>query len=193
MAANRIIHAFLLIAIIIFAAGCGTKLSDPHPKVIVETNMGTFELTLDGQHAPKTVLNFLEYVNAGFYDSTVIHRITSRMFQGGGYDTGNRLKETRGTVTNESSEDRSHVRGTIAMARDDDIDSAASQFFINHRNNTGLDKMQYTVFGNVTAGKDVIDKIAAIETYRLGPRLTEYPVTRVLVISMRTADGNMPE
>lgn len=193
MAVNRTFNILFLVLTFTFSAGCGQKLSDPHPKVIVETNMGTFELTLDGEHAPKTVLNFLEYVNAGFYDSTVIHRITSRMFQGGGYDTKNRLKEPRNPVKNESSEDRSHVRGTIAMARDGDIDSAASQFFINHRNNTGLDKMQYTVFGNVTAGMDVIDTIAAIKTYRLGPRLTKYPATQVLVISMRAAQGNTPE
>ncbi len=183
---RKLLNALVLPALLFgIFTGCSPELSDSHPKVIVDTNHGTFELTLDGGHAPKTVLNFLAYVDTGFYDGTVIHRITSRMFQGGGYDTENRLKKTREPVENEASEALSHVRGTIAMARDDDIHSATSQFFINHKNNTGLDSMQYTVFGAVTAGMDVIDKIATIETYRLGPHFPDYPASQVRIISMR--------
>lgn len=134
------------------------------PLVRVQTSAGSFLVELDSNRAPLTVLNFLEYVDSGFYSDTVFHRVVGGfVIQGGGYDTEYRLKPTRKNIPNESGNGLSNRRGTLAMARTGDPHSADSQFYINLADNVGLDPMPtrwgYTVFGRVTEGMEVIDDI----------------------------------
>jgi cyclophilin family peptidyl-prolyl cis-trans isomerase len=139
---------------------------DEKPLVAIETTEGTIVIELDRARAPKTVENFLKYVDDGFYKDTVFHRVVPNfMIQGGGHakDT---LKEkpTRDPIENEARNGLSNTRGTVAMARKDEVAvSAAAQFFINLNNNSRLDNLRnvgYTVFGKVVEGMDVVDKIA---------------------------------
>lgn len=138
-------------------------------KVKMETSMGDIELSLDDKAAPRTVENFLSYTNKGFYDGTIFHRVISGfMIQGGGFNKEMQQKATQKPVINESNNGLTNQRGSIAMARTSQADSATSQFFINHANNGNLDgkrgKLGYAVFGKVISGMDVVDKIAAVKT-----------------------------
>ena len=136
-------------------------------KVKLETSMGDIVIELDRQAAPVTTANFLEYAGEGFYDGTIFHRvIRGFMIQGGGFTTKMVKKETRDPIVNEARNGLSNVRGTIAMARMDNPNSATCQFFINHGDNTPLDSVGggYAVFGKVIEGMDVVDTIAAVKT-----------------------------
>jgi cyclophilin family peptidyl-prolyl cis-trans isomerase len=140
------------------------------PIVVLETSSGAVTLELDAEKAPITVANFLKYVDAGFYDNLIFHRvIPGFMIQGGGMDDQmgeHRLKDKDGNpvgpIKNESGKGLSNERGTIAMARTNDPNSATSQFFINHADNRQLDTYGggYAVFGKVIEGMDVVDSIA---------------------------------
>jgi peptidyl-prolyl cis-trans isomerase A (cyclophilin A) len=137
----------------------------------IETDRGSIRIALDREEAPATVANFLTYARDGFYADTIFHRvIPGFMIQGGGMTEGMERKPTRAPITNESDNGLSNVRGTLAMARTSDPDSATSQFFINLTDNARLDGQKgqpgYTVFGRVTDGMDVVDDIAAVETTR---------------------------
>jgi cyclophilin family peptidyl-prolyl cis-trans isomerase len=139
--------------------------------VTLETSLGTIKLELNADKAPKTVANFVTYAKAGHYDGSVFHRVIKGfMVQGGGYDEKMVLRPTRAPVENEAKNGLSNARGTIAMARTSAPHSATSQFFINHVDNGRLDAAQspdgwgYCVFGKVTEGMDVVDKIAATPT-----------------------------
>jgi cyclophilin family peptidyl-prolyl cis-trans isomerase len=145
--------------------------ADKNPVVIMETSMGTIEIELFRDKAPITVNNFLGYVNKKFYDGTIFHRvIPTFMIQGGGFEPGMKEKETLGPIKNESSNGVSNKRGTIAMARTPDPNSATAQFFINIEDNGPLDKAKsrdgfgYCVFGKVTKGMDAVDKIRKVKT-----------------------------
>jgi peptidyl-prolyl cis-trans isomerase B (cyclophilin B) len=136
-------------------------------RVRLETTMGNIVLQLDRQHAPLTVENFLTYVNDGFYDGTVFHRVIGNfMIQGGGYTADLSRKETRPPIKNEADNGLKNSRGAIAMARTRDPHSASAQFFINVKDNTSLDHTArdargwgYAVFGHVVEGMDVVDEI----------------------------------
>jgi len=136
--------------------------------VVLETSLGTIELELDAEKAPISVENFLAYVDAGHYDGTLFHRvIPGFMIQGGGFDTSMKQKATRGPIKNEADNGLTNQRGTVAMARTSDVNSATSQFFINvvdngFLNHSGRD-FGYAVVGKVTSGMDVADKIAAVK------------------------------
>ena len=136
--------------------------------VVLETSLGTIELELDAEKAPISVENFLAYVDAGHYDGTLFHRvIPGFMIQGGGFDTSMKQKPTRGPIKNEADNGLTNQRGTVAMARTSDVNSATSQFFINvvdngFLNHSGRD-FGYAVVGKVTSGMDVADKIAAVK------------------------------
>ncbi|WP_295799573.1 peptidylprolyl isomerase [uncultured Microbulbifer sp.] len=137
-----------------------------NPRVVLETDLGSIELVLFADKAPVTVENFLAYVDSGFYDGTIFHRvIPGFMAQGGGYTFDFQEKPTRAPIKNESDNGLSNERGTIAMARTDDPNSATSQFFINLVDNSRLDggtgKAGYTVFGKVLLGMSVVQQIAA--------------------------------
>lgn len=140
------------------------------PQVELVTSEGKIMLELNAEKAPKTVANFLRYAKEGFYNGTVFHRtIRGFMVQGGGFDTQLKQKETHAPIQNEATNGLTNLRGTIAMARTGDPHSATAQFFINHRDNAALDYPSrdgwgYAVFGKVTAGMDVVDKIAQAPT-----------------------------
>ncbi len=138
--------------------------------VKLETNMGDIVLELDEEKAPVTVKNFLRYVDEGYFDDTIFHRVISGfMVQGGGFSVDHKQKDTHATIVNEAKNGLKNFRGTIAMARTNDPDSASSQFFINHKDNANLNYggpmgAGYAVFGKVTEGMDIVDKIAATKT-----------------------------
>jgi peptidyl-prolyl cis-trans isomerase B (cyclophilin B) len=140
--------------------------------VTIATTVGQMTLELDADNAPKTVENFLAYANSGFYDGTIFHRVINNfMIQGGGFTTDMEQKPTQAPVDNEANNGLKNERGTIAMARTQDPHSATAQFFINVQDNDFLnhtgENMQgwgYTVFGKITQGEDVLDKIRCVQT-----------------------------
>ena len=142
------------------------------PRVRVETTLGNFELLLNPDKAPKTVANFLGYVNSGFYDGTTFHRVIDDfMIQGGGFTTEYLRKPANAPIINEADNGLKNLRGTIAMARTMDPHSATAQFFINVKDNGFLDYTSksprgwgYAVFGQVVKGMDTVDKIRKVKT-----------------------------
>ncbi len=144
--------------------------------VIIRTTFGEIKLALDADKAPKTVENFLSYARDGFYDGTIFHRVIDNfMIQGGGFDTDMNQKPTSEPIENEADNGLKNDFGTIAMARTMDPHSATAQFFINVKDNDFLNhsgkNMQgwgYTVFGKVTGGEEVLDKIRAVPTTSRG-------------------------
>ncbi|MAD61102.1 MAG: peptidylprolyl isomerase [Myxococcales bacterium] len=140
---------------------------DLKPKVKFSTNMGDFIVELDAEKAPITVKNFMAYVDGGFYTNTIFHRVISNfMIQGGGFTADMNKKTTKAPIVLESRNGLSNLRGTIAMARTNNPNSATSQFFINVQNNRNLDSFGggYAVFGKVTEGMETVDKIRNIQT-----------------------------
>lgn len=165
----------------------------PATHVVMETSLGTLKIELDGDKAPVTVANFLGYVDDKFYDGTIFHRVIPNfMVQGGGFKPGMKQKKTKATIANESSNGLANVRGTLAMARTSDPNSASSQFFINVRDNGFLDQAQaqdrvgYCVFGKVTEGLDVLDKIKAVPTATKAGH-GDVPVKDVPILSVKRA------
>jgi len=140
--------------------------------VRMQTNMGTIVLELDSEKAPATVENFVDYAKSGFYDGTVFHRvIPGFMIQGGGFEPGMNQKPTRAAIKNEADNGLTNDNGTVAMARTSDPNSATSQFFINVKDNDFLNYTSstpqgwgYCVFGKVTEGMDVVQKIEKVAT-----------------------------
>ena len=162
----------------------------PATFVILETSLGSIKLELDADKAPVTVANFLSYVDDGFYDGTVFHRVMSNfMIQCGGFEPGMKQKKTKATIKNEAPNGLSNTRGSIAMARTNDLHSATAQFFINVVDNGGLDARHspYCVFGKVVEGMDVVDKIKAVATGRRGGH-DDVPVKDVTIVSARRAE-----
>ena len=140
--------------------------------VKMETSRGDITLELDGDKAPETVANFVEYANAGFYDGTIFHRVIAGfMIQGGGFDGDMKQKDTRAPIKNEADNGLKNDTGTIAMARTPDPNSATAQFFINVKDNGFLNHTAptaqgwgYAVFGKVTSGMDVVHSIEKVDT-----------------------------
>ena len=160
--------AVLLCAGFLFGAPVPKELGKSNV-VVIETSMGTIEVELNPEKAPKTVANYLKYVDDGFYDGLVFHRVIPKfMIQGGGFDKEMGLKKPGPPIANESTNGLANVRGTISMARTAATDSATSQFFFNMVENKYLDfndrNPGYCVFGKVVKGMDVVDKIAAVST-----------------------------
>ncbi|MEH0860843.1 MULTISPECIES: peptidylprolyl isomerase [unclassified Halobacteriovorax] len=157
-------------------------------KVILKTNFGDITLKLYDKKAPKTVKNFLEYVNSDFYNETIFHRVIDGfMIQGGGYDTNLKKKKTNKPIENEATNGLSNVLGTIAMARTSVINSATSQFFINVKDNTFLDhtgkspsQYGYAVFGKVISGMAVVNRIKKTKTGKNGP-FQNLPNTNIVI------------
>lgn len=157
-----------------------------NPRVALVTHFGTIELELLPDLAPRTVSNFLTLVDEKFYDGLVFHRVIANfMIQGGGYTPDLQYKPLEHSVPNESFNGVKNKRGTVAMARLSDPDSADSQFFINVRDNTNLDadgnKAGYTVFGRVSAGMEVVDKIELVNTH-LKKGMAAVPEEPVIIV-----------
>jgi peptidyl-prolyl cis-trans isomerase B (cyclophilin B) len=157
--------------------------------VKLETSLGTIEVRLDPNAAPKTVENFLQYVRDGHYDDTVFHRvIPGFMIQGGGFAKGMKQKETRATISNEAGNGLKNQHYTVAMARTNEPHSASAQFFINAADNDFLNFRSadtegygYCVFGKVASGFDVVDKIAGVRTGTKGFH-RDVPVDDVVLV-----------
>ena len=157
--------------------------------VLIKTNMGNITVELDAEKAPKTVANFLDYVGKGHYNNTIFHRVIGNfMIQGGGFEPGMKQKPTAQTVENEAKNGLKNDNYTLAMARTSDPHSASAQFFINVANNSfldypGQDGYGYAVFGKVTDGTDVVDKIKKVKTSKSG-MFADVPVDPVVIESV---------
>ena len=155
----------------------------------LHTNFGVIALELDAEKAPESAKNFLAYAEAGHYDNTIFHRVIDGfMIQGGGFDANMRQKDTFKPIKNEADNGLRNDRGTVAMARTSDVNSATSQFFINHGNNDFLNHggrdFGYAVFGKVVRGMDVVDRIAKVRTGNRGMH-QNVPVEPVLILSAK--------
>jgi peptidyl-prolyl cis-trans isomerase B (cyclophilin B) len=165
------------------------------PIVIIDTSLGSIKAELWPDKAPATVANFLGYLKDGFFDGLIFHRVISGfMIQGGGFTPSMQKKQTKAPIKNEARSDTPNKRGTLAMARTSQIDSATAQFFINlvdnsflnHRDNS-VRGFGYCVFGKVTSGMDVVDKIGKVKTGRSGP-YGDVPTTPVVIKSIKPAE-----
>jgi len=181
---RRLRHVLVLCTVALFAAaapghaGAASSNSESkgsqsmNPRVKLQTSQGDIVLELNAEKAPNTVQNFLEYVNSGFYDGTIFHRVIGNfMIQGGGFEPGMKQKETRAPIDNEAANGLKNDEYTIAMARTNDPHSATAQFFINVGNNDFLNFTApnprgwgYAVFGKVVEGTETVDKIKAVKT-----------------------------
>jgi peptidyl-prolyl cis-trans isomerase A (cyclophilin A) len=162
-----------------------------HPVVVIKTSKGELRAELDAEKAPITVKNFLAYADAGFYDGTIFHRVIDGfMIQGGGFSADMEQKPAGAPIKNEADNGLKNRRGTLAMARTSAVDSATAQFFINLTDNDFLDHggrdFGYAVFGHVTEGMDVVDRIAKVQTTRKGP-YEGVPAEPVVIESIRRA------
>ena len=177
LASGVLILAGVLLAAPTLAEEAGGGQTQKPAVVKLETNMGDIEIALNPEKAPKTVKNFLTYVDEGFYDGTIFHRIVPGfVIQGGGLDANMREKDTRPPIENEAGNKLSNDRYTVAMARTSDPHSATAQFYINLVDNKALnytsstpDGFGYAVFGKVISGQDVVNKIAGVKTNQSVP------------------------
>jgi peptidyl-prolyl cis-trans isomerase B (cyclophilin B) len=190
------IRSFALssLTLLLLAAGLATpataadEAAAKNPVAVIETSKGVIEVELDAAKAPKSVANFVEYANGGFYDGTVFHRvIPDFMIQGGGLTPDLKKKDTRAPIPNEADNGLKNVNGTIAMARTSDPNSATSQFFINVKDNAFLDHRDkspqgwgYAVFGKVTKGMEVVEAIEAVPT-TVKDGMRDVPVDDVII------------
>ena len=161
-----------------------------NPKVLIKTSLGDITVELSAEKAPKSVENFLQYAKEGFYNGTIFHRVINNfMIQGGGFTPDLHQKPTKPSIPNEAKNGLSNVRGTIAMARTPDPNSATAQFFINLVDNRNLDFVSderaetwgYAVFGKVVGGMDVVDAIKVVPTGPKGPFRSDVPTTDVVI------------
>lgn len=179
-----------------------TKMEQPqfeqftsNPQVVLETSLGPIVLELYHEQAPITVANFLRYVDSHFYDGTIFHRvIPGFMIQGGGFTEAMEEKHTEAPIKNEAGNGLSNLRGTVAMARTAVVDSATSQFFINTVDNFYLDHQDtsiegygYCVFGQVTKGMEIVDRIQKIPTGTVG-YFQDVPQEPVIILSARRVE-----
>jgi cyclophilin family peptidyl-prolyl cis-trans isomerase len=161
------------------------------PVVLMKTSMGDIKIELYPDKAPITVQNFLQYVKNGQYDHTIFHRVIDNfMIQGGGFTANMSQKSTQSPIKNEASNGLKNMRGTKAMARTQEVNSATAQFFINVKDNSFLDfksenphEYGYCVFGKVIEGMDTVDKIKAVDTTAQGP-YRDIPVKAVEIVSI---------
>jgi len=200
---KRLLLAGLSLGMLVTSA-CA-EAADKNPVVVIDTSMGTIKAELYADKAPVTVKNFLDYVDDKFYDGLTFHRvIPDFMIQGGGFKPGLKdakneddvkalKKKEKAPIKNEAANMLSNRRGTLAMARTDEADSATCEFFISVENNKNLDKSDdsagYAVFGKVIEGMDVVDKIKAVK--RVNNRavgMKDIPVEDVIIKSIRRAD-----
>ncbi len=163
-----------------------------NPTVLIKTTLGDIKVELYPEKAPLTVQNFLDYVNDGHYNNTIYHRVIDGfMIQGGGFDKDFEQKPTKKPIKNEADNGLKNERGTLAMARTSEVNSASSQFFINIVNNDFLDfkskaphEYGYCVFGKVIDGMDVVDKMRKVKTGTKGPH-RDVPMENIEILSAK--------
>lgn len=174
----------------LFALMLSLSVFAKNPVVVMETNMGTIEVELDEAKAPITVKNFLSYVDSKFYNGTIFHRVINNfMIQGGGFDEKMVEKKTKAPITNEAKNGLRNDTGTIAMARTADPNSATAQFFINVNDNSSLnypspDGHGYAVFGKVTSGMHVVNRIKLVKTGTMNG-YADVPMDTVVIKSVK--------
>ncbi len=179
----------LILFVFLYALGANIHAA---PSVEFETSQGNFTVELYPEKAPKTVANFLQYVKDGFYENTIFHRVISRfMIQGGGFERDLTEKNTRAPIANESNNGLLNELGTIAMARTMDPESATAQFFVNLADNQFLnytspdpEQIGYCVFGKVTSGFEVVQKIGLSPTTTMG-RNADVPIKSITIKSVK--------
>ena len=180
--------------------GLANAASAANPQVVMTTNMGKITIELNAEKAPKSVGNFLNYVQQGFYNGTIFHRVISNfMIQGGGFTKDFQKKPTNAAIMNEAQNGLKNVKGSIAMARTNDPHSATAQFFINVKDNSFLDHRSptprgwgYAVFGKVIKGMDVVEKIRNVKTGRKGPFGQDVPLKDVVIEKVELAGVRTP-
>ncbi len=191
--------AILCVVGLAMVAAGGAKAAE-NPVVVIETSMGTIKVELFEDKAPITVKNFLAYTDDKFYDETIFHRVIGKenggkdfMIQGGGFTADMSQKKTKDQIKNEATNGLTNDRGTLAMARTNVVDSATAQFFVNltdndflNHKNTSTSGFGYCVFGKVTEGMDVVDKIKAVKTTTKSG-MGDVPVETVTIKSVRRA------
>ena len=173
---RNIVLAMMLFLTTTYSFATENKMSDTQNKVKLTTNLGVIVIQLNAEKAPVSTENFLTYVKEGFYSGTIFHRvIPGFMAQGGGFDADFKQKEVHGSIKNEADNGLKNTRGTLAMARTSDPDSATAQFFINYKDNSFLDYSSptpngwgYAVFAEVIEGMDVVDAMADAPTGNRG-------------------------
>jgi cyclophilin family peptidyl-prolyl cis-trans isomerase len=192
---NKLVMARLNVILFVFLCALGANIHAApalNPSVEFETSQGNFTVELYPEKAPKTVANFLQYVKDGFYENTIFHRVISRfMVQGGGFERDLTEKNTREPIVNESNNGLLNEPGTIAMARTMDPDSATAQFFVNLADNQFLnytspdpEQIGYCVFGKVTSGFEVVQKIGLTPTTNMG-RNSDVPIKSITIKSVK--------
>ena len=184
MVLGNLSKTLLVMAGVCLAGGCAKEIR----MVKLQTTMGDIVIELNREKSPVTTENFITYVQDGFFNGTIFHRVIPNfMIQGGGFAPDMTQKKTNPQIVNEAANGLKNDRGTIAMARTPDPDSATSQFFINLVDNSNLNYSAgnpgYTVFGKVTEGMDVVDKIAKVKTATNGPH-ADVPVEPILIQSV---------
>ncbi len=186
----------LVLTLALFASLISTSFA-ANPQVVITTNLGNITVELDAEKAPKTVGNFLQYVQSGFYNGTIFHRVISNfMIQGGGFTPDFQKKQTNPPIMNEANNGLKNLKGTIAMARTNDPHSATAQFFINVKDNDFLDYRSptprgwgYAVFGKVVKGMDTVEKIRVAQTGRKGPFRQDVPQTDIVIEKIELVGG----
>ena len=186
----KTLFALLLVGLCVLPAYAASTPAQKGKSTMVKlhTNHGIITIKLDAEKAPNTVKNFLEYVNSGFYNNTIFHRVIDNfMIQGGGFEPGMKQKPVNAPIKNEANNGLKNVKGSIAMARTQDPHSASAQFFINIKDNDFLNHTSptvqgwgYAVFGQVVEGMEVIDAIRSLKTGRHGMH-QDVPVEAVLI------------
>jgi peptidyl-prolyl cis-trans isomerase A (cyclophilin A) len=181
---------------VLLAASPAAAQSAGEQQAVIDTSLGTVTIALDAVHAPQTVANFIRYANEKHFDGTVIYRVAPGfVVQMGSYNAGGNARATHAGIPLEANNGLSNVRGSVAMARGDDPASATAEFFINVADNVALDHETsdasnvtgYAVFGKVTGGMDVVDKIAAVPLGGTGPFEGAAPLTPIVIRSVRIA------
>lgn len=178
-----------LLAMLLLLSSFTSAAYAANPQVVMTTSLGAITIELDADKAPKSVGNFLNYVQQGFYNGTIFHRVISNfMVQGGGFTTNFQKKPTNPSINNEANNGLKNLKGTLAMARTSDPHSATAQFFINVKDNDFLDHRSptprgwgYAVFGKVIKGMDIVEKIRNVQTGSKGPFRQDVPQTTIVI------------
>lgn len=192
---SRLLLTLTLILTVTISCATGNKMSETQTKVKLTTSLGDIVIQVDSEKAPISAKNFLAYVKDGFYEGTIFHRvIPGFMAQGGGFDADFKQKEVKASIKNEADNGLKNMRGTLAMARTPDPDSATAQFFINYKDNSFLDYTSatangwgYAVFAKVVDGMDVVDAMSDKPTANKGGH-QDVPKEDIVILKAEVID-----